>query len=115
MDSDTLELWNSMSKEEQDACKKQRNDILQQDLLQSDQDGIDVEKSLMATLKDMISRKIMKENYTDKDARTVALALECIKGCEASIKEYEKDILLLVKYPVGSKYRPNIVLLKEVK
>lgn len=109
------EWWNEMSEEERQASLKARHKLLQQTLLESDQEGIDINNELIDKMKNIISKRINKDDYTDKDEEIVALALSIIKGCEKSIKEYERDIYLLTRYPVGSQYRPNIALLKEVK
>lgn len=73
----------------------------------------EVNKSLMDTCKELVRRRITKEDYTDKDKEIVELALGIIKSCEAEIKKSDKEIYLIAKYPVGSKKRP--VWWKEVK
>ena len=113
--SQCQEWWDEMSDEERQKHSKAHKKLLQQSLIASDQDGIDINKGLMDMMKGLISRKVNKDVYTKRDEEIVALALGIIKDCEQAIKDYERDIYLLTKYPVGSQYRPNIVLLKEVK
>lgn len=113
MVGEALEFWNQMSESERAEMREAQRKADQEMLLQSEQDWIDCNKSLIETLKGMIGRRIKKEEYTNKDQETVELALGIIKACERDIKVAEKEILLLAKYPVGSKQRPNLVLRKE--
>lgn len=113
MVGEALEFWNELSDDERAEMREAQRKADQEMLLQSEQDWIDTNTSLIETLKEMIGRKVRKEDYTDKDQEIVELALGIIKACERDIKEAEKEILLLAKYPVGSKQRPNLVLRKE--
>lgn len=113
MVGEALEFWNELSEAERDEMREAQRKADQEMLLQSEQDWIDTNTSLVETLKEMIGRRVRKEDYTDKDQEIVELALGIIKACERDIKEAEKEILLLAKYPVGSKQRPNLVLRKE--
>lgn len=113
MVGEALEFWNELSDDERAEMREAQRKADQEMLLQSEQDWIDTNTSLIETLKEMIGRRVRKEDYTDKDQEIVELALGIIKACERDIKEAEKEILLLAKYPVGSKQRPNLVLRKE--
>lgn len=113
MVGEALEFWEQMSEAERAEMREAQRKADQEMLLQSEQDWIDTNTSLVETLKEMIGRRVRKEDYTDKDQEIVELALGIIKACERDIKEAEKEILLLAKYPVGSKQRPNLVLRKE--
>lgn len=113
MVGEALEFWNELSDDERAEMREAQRKADQEMLLQSEQDWIDTNNSLIETLKGMIGRRVRKEDYTDKDQEVVELALGIIKACERDIKEAEKEILLLAKYPVGSKQRPNLILRKE--
>lgn len=113
MVGEALEFWEQMNEAERAEMREAQRKADQEMLLQSEQDWIDTNTSLIETLKEMIGRRVRKEDYTDKDQEMVELALGIIKACERDIKEAEKEILLLAKYPVGSKQRPNLVLRKE--
>lgn len=113
MVGEALEFWNELSDDERAEMLEAQRKADQEMLLQSEQEWIDTNNSLIETLKGMIGRRVRKEDYTDKDQEVVELALGIIKACERDIKEAEKEILLLAKYPVGSKQRPNLILRKE--
>lgn len=113
MVGEALEFWNEMSEAERDEMREAQRKADQEMLLQSEQEWIDTNNSLIETLKEMIGRRVRKEDYTDKDQEIVELALGIIKACERDIKIAEREILLLAKYPVGSKQRPNLILRKE--
>ena len=113
MVGEALEFWNELSDDERAEMREAQRKADQEMLLQSEQEWIDTNNSLIETLKGMIGRRVRKEDYTDKDQEVVELALGIIKACERDIKEAEKEILLLAKYPVGSKQRPNLILRKE--
>ena len=93
--------------------KKASDEYETQQLIAHEEWWQEVNKSLMDTCKDLVRRRITKEDYTDKDKKIVELALGVIKACERDIKIAEREILLLAKYPVGSKQRPNLILRKE--
>lgn len=113
MVGEALEFWNELSEAERAEMREAQRKADQEMLLQSEQDWIDTNNSLIETLKGMIGRRVRKEDYTDKDQEVVELALGIIKACEREIKLAEREILLLAKYPVGSKQRPNLILRKE--
>lgn len=113
MVGEALEFWNELSEAERAEMREAQRKADQEMLLQSEQDWIDTNNNLIEQMKHLINKRIRKENYTDKDQEVVELALGIIKSCERDIKEAEKEILLLAKYPVGSKQRPNLVLRKE--
>lgn len=113
MVGEALEFWNELSDDERAEMREAQRKADQEMLLQSEQEWIDTNNSLIETLKGMIGRRVRKEDYTDKDQEVVELALGIIKACERDIKIAEREILLLAKYPVGSKQRPNLILRKE--
>jgi len=113
MVGEALEFWNELSEAERAEMREAQRKADQEMLLQSEQEWIDTNNSLVETLKGMIGRRVRKEDYTDKDQEIVELALGVIKACERDIKIAEREILLLAKYPVGSKQRPNLILRKE--
>lgn len=113
MVGEALEFWNELSEAERAEMREAQRKADQEMLLQSEQEWIDTNTSLIETLKGMIGRRVRKEDYTDKDKEIVELALGVIKACERDIKIAEREILLLAKYPVGSKQRPNLILRKE--
>lgn len=113
MVGEALEFWNELSDDERAEMREAQRKADQEMLLQSEQEWIDTNNSLIETLKGMIGRRVRKEDYTDKDQEIVELALGIIKACERDIKIAEREILLLAKYPVGSKQRPNLILRKE--
>jgi TRAP-type C4-dicarboxylate transport system substrate-binding protein len=113
MVGEALEFWNELSEAERAEMREAQRKADQEMLLQSEQDWIDTNTSLIETLKEMIGRRVRKEDYTDKDQEIVELALGIIKACERDIKIAEREILLLAKYPVGSKQRPSLILRKE--
>jgi wobble nucleotide-excising tRNase len=113
MVGEALELWNTLTDSEKAEMIEAEKKHDQKMLLESEQDWIDTNKDLIEKMKSLIKHKIAKEVYTDKDKEIVELALGIIKSCEQAIKESEKEILLLAKYPVGSKQRPNLILREE--
>jgi TRAP-type C4-dicarboxylate transport system substrate-binding protein len=113
MVGEAVEFWNELSEAERAEMREAQRKADQEMLLQSEQEWIDTNNSLVETLKGMIGRRVRKEDYTDKDQEIVELALGVIKACERDIKIAEREILLLAKYPVGSKQRPNLILRKE--
>lgn len=113
MVGEALEFWYELSDDERAEMREAQRKADQEMLLQSEQEWIDTNNSLIETLKGMIGRRVRKEDYTDKDQEVVELALGIIKACERDIKIAEREILLLAKYPVGSKQRPNLILRKE--
>ena len=102
-----------LTDDERAEMEKASNEYETQQLIAHEEWWQEVNKSLMDTCKEIVRRRITKEDYTDKDKETVELALGIIKSCEAEIKKSDKEIYLIAKYPVGSKKRP--VWWKEVK
>ena len=109
------DLWNELSPEEQKQIIFERNHNTQIMLVQSEEDYIAVNLNLIEICKRIIKRKVVAEPYTDKDKEMVELALSVINGCKAEIKRSKEEIRLLIKYPVGSKARPYLLLRKELK
>lgn len=95
-----------MTDSERADMKKASDEYETQQLIAHEEWWQEVNKSLMDTCKDIVRRRITKEVYTDKDKEIVELALGIIKSCEAEIKQSDKEIYLIAKYPVGSKKRP---------
>lgn len=102
-----------MTDSERAEMKQASDEYETQQLIEHEEWWQEVNKSLIDTCKDIVRRRITKENYTDSDKEIVKLALGIIKSCEAEIKKSDKEIYLIAKYPVGSKRRP--VWWKEVK
>lgn len=102
-----------LTDDERAEMEKASNEYETQQLIAHEEWWQEVNKSLMDTCKEIVRRRITKEDYTDKDKEIVELALGIIKSCEAEIKKSDREIYLIAKYPVGSKKRP--VWWKEVK
>lgn len=112
---DVNKFWEELSEEERQAIRDKRRKNTQKMLLDCEQDTIELNKGLIKTMKQIIYKRIHKDNYSEIDQRIVELALKITQSSEKEIKKAEREILLLTRYPVGSKHRPNIALLKEVK
>lgn len=109
------DLWGELSPEEQKQIIFERNHNTQLSLIQHEEDYIQTNLELIEHCKRIIKRKVVADPYTDKDKEMVELALSVINGCKAEIKRSKEEIRLLIKYPVGSKARPNLLLRKELK
>lgn len=111
--AETYRFWEELSEEDRLAITKERNHATQLELVRSDEEYIKMNEYLISTLKERIKMLVSKEDYTNKDEESVKLYLEVIKGCEDDIKYWKRDLRLLIKYPIGSRLRPGLVLHKE--
>lgn len=104
------DLYDSLSDEEKIDIRKAKNRTETMMFIESEEYDIEINKDLIEKCKDIIKKRVSKENYTEADEETVKLALEIISNCEKEIKKSEKEIYLLTKYPIGSRRRPGIML-----
>lgn len=113
--SEAMEMWNSLSEDEREAFIKENQRQTQLMLVRSDEEAIATNNNLIEITKRLIKKRINKADYTKEDEEFVKLGLEVIKGCEDDNKRIKRDLRLLIKYPVGSRFRPGYALQKETK
>lgn len=90
-------IWEELTEEEQDRIIIQNRKDRIKLYIKIDEDCINTYINLIVTIKNVIKKKINKENYTDKDKYVVGMCLDIINKANKDISDLNKDICTLAK------------------